>query len=121
MRNLASATVTDAPHTPLRVAIDANPLLGERTGVGHFTASIVDGLADRNDVSVSAYAISRSGRGDLAGQLPPGVRPATSWVPARVAHAMWSRAQWPRVEHWTGSIDVVHGTNFVAPPARAPA
>ncbi len=26
----------------------------------------------------------------------------------------------PRVEDWTGPVDVVHATNFVAPPARAP-
>ena len=26
----------------------------------------------------------------------------------------------PRAEDWTGPVDVVHATNFVAPPARAP-
>jgi glycosyltransferase involved in cell wall biosynthesis len=105
---------------PLRVAVDANPLLRERTGVGHFTASIVDGLASRDDVAVSAYAISRTGRHDLGDKLPPGVRVATSWVPARVAQALWARTRWPRVEYWTGTVDVVHATNFVAPPSRAP-
>ena len=88
---IASAAVTPGPGTRLRVAVDANPLLGERTGVGHFTASLLDGLARRDDVTASAYAITRTGRDDLADQLPPGVRPATSWVPARVAHALWAR------------------------------
>ena len=37
-----------------------------------------------------------------------------------MAHALWARAPWPRVEHWTGEVDVVHATNFVAPPSRAP-
>jgi glycosyltransferase involved in cell wall biosynthesis len=27
---------------------------------------------------------------------------------------------WPRVEAWTGPVDVVHATNYVAPPARVP-
>src|SRR5262249_4478985 len=30
------------------------------------------------------------------------------------------RASWPRIERWTGHVDVVHGTNFVGPPARVP-
>lgn len=108
------------PDTRLRVAVDANPLLNERTGVGHFTASLLEGLATRDDIAASAYAISRTGRHDLAHQLPAGVRAATSWLPARVAHAMWARVSWPGVEHWTGAVDVVHATNFVAPPSRAP-
>jgi glycosyltransferase involved in cell wall biosynthesis len=108
------------PDTRLRVAVDANPLLNERTGVGHFTASLLEGLAIRDDIEASAYAISRTGRHDLAHQLPAGVGAATSWLPARVAHAMWARVSWPGVEHWTGAVDVVHATNFVAPPSRAP-
>ncbi len=106
--------------TPLRVAIDAAPLLSVRTGVGHFSAHLLDGLAGRDDIAASAYAISRTGRHDLADQLPAGVRAATSWFPARVAHALWTRASWPGIEHWTGAVDVVHATNFVAPPSHAP-
>ena len=33
---------------------------------------------------------------------------------------MWARVAWPGIEHWTGAVDVVHATNFVAPPSRAP-
>jgi len=104
----------------LRVALDANPLIHERTGVGHFTAEVLAGLAARDDVATIAYAITRTGRNDLAGMLPRGVRPATSWVPARVAYTMWAHSGWPLVEHWTGPVDVVHATNFVSPPSRAP-
>jgi glycosyltransferase involved in cell wall biosynthesis len=33
----------------------------------------------------------------------------------------WERgASRPRAEDWTGPVDVVHATNFVAPPAKAP-
>jgi glycosyltransferase involved in cell wall biosynthesis len=41
-------------------------------------------------------------------------------MPARVAHRAWRRVPWPSIEHWTGPVDVVHATNFVAPPSRAP-
>jgi glycosyltransferase involved in cell wall biosynthesis len=103
----------------LRVALDAIPLLDERTGVGQFTAQLLQGLATRDDVDPIGYAVTYTARRRFAAQLPQGIRPATSWVPARVAHEAWKRVAWPRIEHWTGSVDVVHATNFVAPPTRA--
>ena len=109
-----------AAQPPLRVAIDANPLIGERSGIGHVTARLLEGLAPRADVEVTGYAITRTGRRDLAGILPPGVRPATSWIPARVVHPLWARGGWPSIERWTGPVDVVHSPNFIAPPAKVP-
>ena len=109
-----------AAQPPLRVAVDANPLIGERTGIGHVTARLLEGLATRPDVEVTGYAITRTGRRDLAGLLPAGITPATSWVPARVVHPLWARIAWPTIEHWTGPVDVVHSPNFIAPPARVP-
>jgi glycosyltransferase involved in cell wall biosynthesis len=104
----------------LRVAIDANPLIGPRTGVGHVTARLVEGLAARPDVELSGYAITRTGRRDLADLLPRGVRAATSPIPARLVHPLWARWSWPTIERWTGPVDVVHSPNFIAPPAHCP-
>jgi glycosyltransferase involved in cell wall biosynthesis len=104
----------------LRVAVDANPLIGERTGVGHVTARLFEGLATRADIELTGYAITRTGRRDLSGSLPAGARPATSWIPARVVHRLWTRVAWPTIEQWTGPVDVVHSPNFIAPPARVP-
>jgi glycosyltransferase involved in cell wall biosynthesis len=112
--------VTRSGGTPLRVAVDAGPIVAERSGVGHTTAALLEHLAARDDLEVSGYAISRRGRDALAGLLPLGVSAATSPIPARVAHGMWRHAGRPRLEAWSGPVDVVHATNFVAPPARAP-
>jgi glycosyltransferase involved in cell wall biosynthesis len=109
----------DSETPRLRVALDAIPVLDERTGVGQFTAQLLEGLATRDDIDTVGYAVTYTGRDRFAAQLPPGVRPATSWVPARAAHQAWQRVSWPRIEHWTGPVDVVHATNFVAPPTRA--
>lgn len=110
-----------APIGALRIAIDGTPLLGHRTGVGEVTAGIVTGLAGRADTSVAAFALTMRGRTELGAILPAGVRPATRPFPARLARALWDRGLTrPRVEDWTGPVDVVHATNFVAPPARAP-
>jgi len=104
----------------LRLALDAGPLLGPRTGVGHLTARLFEALAPRDEVEVRGFVISRTGRRDVGALLPPGVTAGTSPLPARVAHALWARVPWPPVEHWTGRVDVVHSPNFVAPPSRAP-
>jgi glycosyltransferase involved in cell wall biosynthesis len=39
-------------------------------------------------------------------------------MPARPLHRLWERRDVPPVEWFIGSADVVHGTNFVAPPTR---
>ena len=105
---------------PLHVALDGTPLLGARTGIGEVVAGLASALARRDDTRVTAYALTWRGRGDLAGATPAGVRAATARVPARLVRACWMHADAPRIEHWTGRVDVVHATNYVAPPSRAP-
>jgi glycosyltransferase involved in cell wall biosynthesis len=39
-------------------------------------------------------------------------------MPARPLHLAWRRFDTPPVEWFVGSVDVVHGTNFVVPPTR---
>jgi glycosyltransferase involved in cell wall biosynthesis len=101
----------------VRVALDGTPLIGTRTGVGAVAGALVDGLAARSDVDLVVYAVT--GRSGLAPDVPSGVRVARRRWPARVVRWLWERTDVPRIEHWTGPVDVVHGTNFVAPPARA--
>ena len=103
----------------LRIALDATPLLGLQTGVGAFTVGALTSLALRDDVEVAAYALSWAGRGTLPLLLPRGVRLVNRRMPARPLRALWGRFDGPRIERWTGAVDVVHGTNFVVPPARA--
>ena len=103
---------------PLRVAVDATPLIGHRTGVGEFCLGALRGLAERSDVSVSAFAISWRRRDWLGGVLPSGVAAAQRAMPARPLHWSWRRLGRPSAEWFLGERDVVHGTNFVVPPTR---
>lgn len=103
----------------LRVALDGTPLLGPRTGIGHLTAELLAALAARDELDLVAYAIRRTGRRDLEGLCPPGVRPRGSWIPARYVYPLWERGWGPRVERCIGRVDVVHATNYRVPPARA--
>lgn len=102
----------------LRVALDATPLLGVRTGVAQFTAEALVALATRPELDLSAFALTWRGRGALAAALPRGVRAVTRPMAARPLRKAWKRGSRPPIEWWTGPIDVVHGTNFVVPPAR---
>lgn len=104
----------------LRVGIDATSLLGVRTGIGQLTAQLVEHLARSDKVEVTAYAITWRGRRDLRAALPAHVSVGVRRFPARLTRALWPRVSRPLVEHWTGPVDVVHATNYVAPPSHAP-
>jgi glycosyltransferase involved in cell wall biosynthesis len=100
------------------VAYDATSLLGPRTGVGIMASRVLEGLATTPDVRVRAFACTWRGRHVLTTAVPPGVDVVERPVPARPAHLAWRRTGWPPVEWITGRVDVVHGPNFVVPPAR---
>ena len=104
----------------LRVALDGTPLLGPRTGIGEVVAGLLPRVADDPTIDCHAYALTWRGRHALVAALPTGVRAATRPIPARLVRAGWLRSSWPRIETWTGPVDVVHATNYVPPPSRAP-
>lgn len=101
----------------IRVALDATPLLGARTGVGRYVEHLIDELASLDGARVRAVAFSLRGRSGLR-NLPPGIRVVHRPVPARLLHRCWLRGDQPAAEWLTGRVDVVHGTNFVLPPPR---
>ena len=106
------------PLVPLTVALDATSLLDTRTGVGQFTSAIGCRLARRADVHLRMFAVSWRGRGRLAGVAPAGAELVGNPVQVRLARALWRRDRRLPVEWLTGRCDVVHGPNFVVPPAR---
>jgi glycosyltransferase involved in cell wall biosynthesis len=103
----------------MRVAVDATPLLGTRTGVGNFTEALLRLLGARADVEVTAFGVTARGRHALRHAAPPGVRVATRPLPAAVMRPAWRRFGRPRIDLAIGRHDVVHGPNFVVPPSRA--
>jgi glycosyltransferase involved in cell wall biosynthesis len=101
-----------------RVGIDATALLGQPTGVGVFTRELVRALAERNHVSLSAFAVSWRRRGELVGKVPASVSLEQRAMPARPLKALWAHSELPSIESFVADLDVVHGTNFTVPPAR---
>ncbi len=96
----------------MRIALDASPLIGTRTGIGGFVAGLASRLAEETGVEVVPYTLSAAARraGTVRGQWVP--------VPAVIAPALWRVARRPLIERFVGPIDVVHGTNYLVPPAR---
>jgi glycosyltransferase involved in cell wall biosynthesis len=103
----------------MRIAVDATALLNPPTGIGVFTARVLDGLVDRPDVIPVAYAASWRGRHRLHDAVPPSVETSDRPLPARPVRALWQHVDGPPIDWWTGRVDVVHGPNFVVPPSRS--
>jgi glycosyltransferase involved in cell wall biosynthesis len=104
----------------MRVAIDATSLYDPMTGVGRVTAELLAGTAASGEVDLVAFAVTWRGRERLGDLVPAGVATADRWpMAAGPLRALWRRVERPRIEAWTGAVDVVHGPNFVVPPARA--
>ena len=104
----------------VRIGLDCTPLLGVRTGIGRYTASLLDALSrDRHAQGpdeLVATAFTLRGRGGL--RVPGRVQVRSRPVPARALQEAWARTSWPPVELLTGRLDVFHATNFVLPPTR---
>ena len=102
----------------MRLALDVTALFDARTGVGEVTHQLLTRLALRDDLDVVAYAASWRGRKRLQDLVPDGVAVPRRPMAARILRALWRRADAPPIEWWTGAVDIVHGVNFVVPPAR---
>ncbi|MEZ5143871.1 MAG: glycosyltransferase family 1 protein [Acidimicrobiales bacterium] len=102
----------------MRLAVDATSLLGTRTGVGTMTAAIVERLGRRDGIDLRLFAVTWRGRGELGATAPPGATVLRRPLAARPLRAAWRRSELPPVEWFAGRVDVVHGPNFVVPPAR---
>lgn len=104
----------------VRVAVDATPLLGSRTGVATFTLGLLRALP-ATGVETWAYALSlRAGRAALGEKLPAGVGlvDLRAPMPAGALTRAWLHSDLPAAETFVGNVDVIHGTNYVVPPAR---
>ena len=105
-------------HSSLSVGIDVTPLVGTKTGIGVAVDSLLSSLALREELNLSAYAVTVRGREGLEAAVGGRASLKQSLMPARPLMAAWARNSHPSIERFTPPVDVVHGTNFVVPPSR---
>ena len=102
----------------MRVALDATPMIGTRTGIGVFVAELLRAIQAMKrrgaDVEVTAYTLSVRARlrGETQGVWVP--------LPASRAPTVWRWFKGPRIETFIKKVDVVHGTNYLVPPSTHP-
>ena len=98
------------------VLLDGTPLLGVRTGIGQYVANLYGSLRARPDVAPRLYSLTIR-----HGSRPADVREG-DWVhrrlPARALQRLWLAGDWPTAELLLPRTQVLHATNFTAPPTR---
>jgi len=103
---------------PLRAAIDVTPLLSFRTGIGYAVAGMWEALrALPAGPTMVPYALGL--RPAPAPEDVPG-RLHRVRAPTRGLLAAWARVDWPPVDRWIGTVDLIHTTNYLTPPSRHP-
>lgn len=107
------ASYRDPEIPPLRVGLEATAILGARTGIGAMTKALVDRFACDPRLEATGLVVSWRGRSQVASALPTGISTRSLLFPARLAHRAWAHLRWPALR----GFDVVHGPNFVVPPA----
>jgi len=96
----------------VKVAYDVGTQLAHPTGVTRYALELADALEDLG-IELCRYMVSLRARG-----IPSSVR---RWrLPATALQVSWMAFDRPRIERLTGDVDLVHGTNFIVPPSRAP-
>jgi glycosyltransferase involved in cell wall biosynthesis len=100
------------------VAIDVTPLLGARSGIGAAVAEIVIALrALEAGPDLVPYTLSTRAR--LQREAVPSDTRFVP-IPARILLRSWARGDVPRIDRWLRPAQVVHATNYLAPPSRLP-
>ncbi len=93
--------------------MDVTAMVGPTTGVGQVVRQVASRLPSYPDLDLTGIMISWRGRNQLSQVIPAGwkVQPVT--MPARAAHLAWRHFDRPRLK----GFDLVHGPNYVVPPA----
>ena len=97
----------------LSVGIDVTALVGPPGGIHQTTRALLQALQEVEGVDICGWLLTFRGRRPDA-EVP--IR--HSRVPARVAQQLWQRNLRGLDRLIVGSVDVVHGTNFTAPPTE---
>src|SRR3954463_3957446 len=104
----------------MRILVDYRPALRARTGVGEYmhelTRAYAAAHAHTDEVAVFSSSWKDRPPPGLGADL--GARVIDARVPVRVLNALWHRAQWPAIEWFSGSIDIVHAAHPLLIPAR---
>lgn len=95
----------------LSVALDTTPLAGPRSGIGEFVSHVQAGASRLEGLEVLPYRLSWRRGGSDERWLP---------YPGRLATRWWRWFDVPSGRRALAGADVVHATNYLAPPTGLP-
>jgi glycosyltransferase involved in cell wall biosynthesis len=102
----------------MKIVVDYRPALRARTGVGEYMHQLVRAYTAAHDDAVEVFTASWKDRPapDTSTQLAAAV--IDRRIPVRVLNFLWHRLEWPPIETFAGSVDVVHAAHPLMIPAR---
>lgn len=106
----------------MRVALDYTPAISQFAGVGRYTRSLFAAMHGEHNPDVD-WRLWYPSELDEPSGMPSGddVEAVKLPLTSRWSNLIWHRAGIPlKLERFTGSVSLVHGTDFVVPPSRAP-
>jgi len=101
-----------------RVIMDVSCLVPRPlTGVGYYTRDLIRAfLAGHPEWRMRLFASSARGAKILNAEFEAGLR--TMRCPTRIKNLCWTRFDWPPIECFAGTADIVHGAFHLLPAAR---
>ncbi|MBP8132244.1 MAG: glycosyltransferase family 4 protein [Candidatus Hydrogenedentes bacterium] len=101
----------------MRIGMDLTPLSGQRSGVGHFVAYLLQALVPLlEDDQIAGLATGLRPPGAVARSGKCTVKRAP--LPTRALYRLWELTGRPRVDRLLGGADVFHATNYFLPPTQ---
>lgn len=107
---------------PLHLLVDANPLVGKKSGIGHFTYRLIEGLvAESDNVEITAYYFNFLGRKPTP-ELPGNGKvtyKVIRWLPTKFLNILHRFHLQAPMEFFLGfkRFDFMIFPNFVAVPS----
>lgn len=97
------------------VAYDMTPAIGVRTGIGNVVSHLYNELTKSENTEILPYTLSYKARA-YKDELPNNNIFIT--IPARFLLKFWQFSNFPRLDKQLGDFDILHATNYLAPPTK---
>lgn len=106
----------------MKILIEAQSLLRERTGVGQYTFNLIDHLIPKlkeknHELTLFYFNFLKRNR-----EIPSWNGSVTSreesLIPGRCFYYLWKKTTFPPIDWLTGKVDLLHFPNFIVRPFR---
>ena len=103
----------------MKIGIDIRTLRDVMTGIGRYVSKMVEAQVKSNDGNeYILFYTNLSGKPRQGIPAAGNFRLASYRWPGKMMTALWAYGNHPKVERFTGPIDVFHSPSFQVPPSR---